>query len=97
MHKLVISPAAEKDLEDIFEYSFYPWGYHTAEKYQDDFFNAFEIIRDKPLIGQSYQHTEKPYRVLHINRHLVFYRVEKETCIIVRILHERMDITTRIK
>lgn len=30
------------------------------------------------------------------NKHMIFYQVENEDCIVVRILHERMDFEARL-
>ena len=30
--------------------------------------------------------------MLHVNRHLIFYRVEGDDCIVVRVLHDRVQL-----
>lgn len=96
MLKLLLSPQATNDLEDIYEYTLKTWGSSQAEKYQDELYDSFLSIADKPLIGSIYYYKKGDYRKLNINRHLVFYRIKDGNCLIIRILHERMDLKTQI-
>jgi len=48
--------------------------------------------RQEKQLGKEYPHAEMSYQKLHVKRHLIFYRIENKTCIIIRILHDRMDI-----
>jgi len=44
MLKLLITPQAEIDLEDIYNHTFITWGLNQAEKYQDELFQSIENI-----------------------------------------------------
>ena len=92
MLELKIKPEAENDLMKIFEYTAMCWGVYQAEKYQDELFAGMLLITKQEQLGKEYPYAETTYRKLHVNRHLIFYRVEDQTCVIVRVLHERMDI-----
>ena len=92
MLNLLLSPEAIKDLEKIYEYSFYSWGERRADKYQDNLYNGFKQICNHAEIGIGYDYSEIDYRKFLVNRHLIFYRFGVKDCIIVRILHERMDL-----
>jgi len=92
MFELFFSPASERDLEKIYEYTFVGWGADQADKYQDELYNACNLICNDKELGKEYNESKFPYRVLHINRHLIFYRSEKKYIIIIRILHERMKL-----
>jgi len=92
MLKLKIKPGAQNDLVKIFEYTAMNWGLSQAEKYQDDLYDGMQLLSEQEELGKDYPYSELSYRKLHVNRHLVFYRVEKQECIVVRILHDRMDI-----
>lgn len=96
MLELKIKPEAENDLAKIFEYTAMSWGVDQAEKYQDDLFAGMMLLTKQEALGKEYHYAEQPYRKLHINRHLIFYRVEGQTCLIIRVLHERMDIMKQI-
>jgi len=91
MLKLKLTPQAVNDLEEIYNYTFANWGIHQAEKYQDDLFDWMKIITENPNIGKAYPFSKLLYRKSHINKHLIFYRVDDKDCIVVRVLHERMN------
>jgi len=82
---------AERDLIDIWLYSFENWGEAQADKYHDELTNAFITIAENPLIGTSCEDVRQGYRKYHVNRHLIFYRIAEDTVQIVRVLGEEMD------
>lgn len=92
MLKILLKPEAENDLEKIFEYTFNNWGLGQAEKYQDDLFYGKKLLANQENLGNHYPFADISYRKLHVNRHLIFYRIERLNCIIIRILLDRMDI-----
>ena len=92
MLKLFITPKAEQDLEEIYEYTFLTWGSAQAEKYQDELFDCMTTISQSHQLGSVYHHIEGNYRKFNVNRHLIFYKVEREQCIITRVLHESIDL-----
>lgn len=96
MYKLLLSPEAEKDLERIYEYTFYKWNARQADKYQDALYEGMKTILSNVEIGESYAHSKLFYRKLEINKHLIFYRTEGEICLVVRILHERMNLIKQL-
>jgi toxin ParE1/3/4 len=97
MLKLLIKPVAEKDLEKIFEYTYLTWGFEQAEEYQDDLFHGMQLLLEQNELGKIYPYSNIPYRKLHVNRHLIFYRIEKQSCTIIRIFHERMNIEKHVE
>jgi len=97
MLNLFISPEAERDLEIIYEYTFYTWGQDQADKYQDDLFEAMNQIQLNGKIGIRYPHADLDYRKFSINKHLLFYKVVQSNCIIVRVLHERMNLSFELE
>ena len=97
MFKLLIKPEAEKDLEKIYEYTFLTWGFEQAEQYQDDLFHGMQLLLEQNELGKIYPYSNILYRKLHVNRHLIFYRFEEQSCTIIRILHDRMDIEKHVK
>ena len=97
MLKLFLSPKAELDLEDIYEYTLNTWGSKQAEKYQDELYYAMQTILADPHIGSIYYHKAGNYRKLNSNKHLIFYIIEVDRCIVMRILHERMDLKMNLE
>ena len=97
MLKLLIKPEALKDLEKIYEFTFDTWGIDQADKYQNELFHGMNLLQENIELGKAYPYSKYEYRILPINRHLIFYRKEENTCIVVRILHDRMDVKRHLK
>jgi len=96
MLDLLLTPKAEQDLSEIYEYTFETWGISQADKYQDELYQAMQAILINSHIGKTYPYSERQYRILQINRHLIFYRIEKNKCIVVTVLHDRVNIKTHL-
>lgn len=91
MPRILKSPEAETDLENIWLYSFETWGESQADRYYDKLIAGIDSLLANPLSGQERDSIRKGYRSIQINRHVVYYRLQGETIDIVRILHERMN------
>jgi toxin ParE1/3/4 len=96
MLKLYLSPRAIEDLEDIYEYTLITWGLTQADKYQDLLYYSMNTILHSPQIGTKYPYKKGNYRKLNSNKHIVFYRIEDQKCVIIRILHEKMDFESNL-
>ncbi len=96
MLKLKFLPQAVKDLESIYEFTFTSWGFRQAQKYQDELHNYMITICENPQIGTIYYFKKGNYRMLNANRHIIFYRQTNIEIIIVRILHEKMDLNLNL-
>lgn len=92
MLKLLIRPQALKDLEDIFDYTFEHWSYDQAIKYNSMIDGCLNDISCGIINGKDYNHSATAYKIVKTGKHLIFYRFENKICLIVRILHEKMDI-----
>ncbi len=90
MVKIVKSPHAESDLENIWLYSFEKWGEKQADHYYDALLNGINHLAENPLLGKSRDQIRQGYRSLQINRHVIYYRIQADIIDIVRVLHEQM-------
>ena len=93
-----ISAKAAEDLEDIWLYTFENWSLEQADRYLELIFNEIEYLSVNPSVGIDFGHVRKNYRRSKVKSHIVFYRyVESQSDIdIIRILHQRMDVETRL-
>ncbi len=96
MLKLLVSPKAISDLEVIFEYTARTWSLIQAEKYHDELYSGMLQLCNEPSMGKVYYFKKGNYRYLKVNRHLIFYQTNPNECIIVRILHEVMDLSVHL-
>jgi len=97
MAKYVVTNKAVSDLNDIWEYTFSKWSENQADKYYKMLINLFQIIANNPELGKKYNEINPELFGLKANRHIIFYKKVNPGLIkIIRVLHERMDIKTRM-
>lgn len=93
-----ISKEAEKDLENIWLYTFENWSIEQAEKYLNLVFDEIDYLCLKPISGLDYGNIRKGYWRSKVNSHFIFYKINKKRneIEIIRILHEIMDIDNHL-
>lgn len=93
MGKFLLSPAAQADLEDIWDYTAQRWDAEQAVHYLRELQRAIERAAENPAIGRACDEIRAGYFRLATGSHVLFYRVTAEGLIdIVRVLHQRMDV-----
>lgn len=92
----VISKKAVCDLEEIWLYTVEKWSVEQADRYYNLIFDEINFICTNINAGKSMEHVRKGYRTSKVKSHLIFYRVLNDTIEVIRILHERMDIESRL-
>jgi len=92
----VISKKAIADLEEIWLYTADKWSIDQADRYYHLIFDEINFICKNPKAGKPMDYIRRGYRAAKVKFHLVFYKIEKDTVQIVRMLHERMDIEYRL-
>lgn len=91
MAKYWVSPAAERDLENIVEHTLQSWGLEQVERYLDALFAAFERLAKSPRTAPACNHIKSGYRRLRVRRHVIYFRITDHGIAIIRVLHDRMD------
>lgn len=81
-----ISPAAERDLDEMAVYGTAEWGEDRASAYVDRVEDEIDRLARFPGMGISCGVDVRRWRY---ERHLIFYRVVGDTLRVERILHER--------
>jgi toxin ParE1/3/4 len=91
--RYLLSPAAQADLEQIWDYTHDRWGVDQAEEYLSELQHAIERAVANPRIGRTCDEIRPGYRKLAAGSHMLFYRVTAEDVIdVVRVLHQHMDV-----
>ncbi len=96
MPKIYQQPAAKQDLIDIWLYTFHQWGEIQANNYLDALDQALLLLAEQPLICRERIEISPPVRIYHHAHHLVVYSVIDDGINIIRVLHENMDIPTKL-
>ncbi|MDO8051976.1 type II toxin-antitoxin system RelE/ParE family toxin [Janthinobacterium sp. SUN211] len=86
-----LTPAAEQDLEAIWEYTSQRWGVQQASHYLDSMTAAFGDLARAPEAAPGCEQIRPGYRRRKVGKHMIYFRVTPYGIAIVRILHDRMD------
>ncbi|MBI5165802.1 MAG: type II toxin-antitoxin system RelE/ParE family toxin [Magnetospirillum sp.] len=84
-------PRAEADLEDIWLYSFKNWSLEQADRYHNAIVEAFWDLAAGRKSGRPVDIREGYFK--HpVGSHMVYYRFTESGLVVVRILHQRMEV-----
>ena len=98
MIKYFLSNKAVEDLSNIWDYTYEIWSENQADKYYKLLIDFCKEISENPRIGKNYDKIDKNIRGCQASHHIVFYKItEKNEILIIRILHENMDLKNRIQ
>ena len=92
MIKVILSQAADADLEDIFDYTLEEFDLDQAVSYVSGFDDMLKTIAGNPEIGRERREIREELRSLVKEKHVIFYRILSDHIRIVRILHGSRDL-----
>ncbi len=89
---------AVEDLTEIWEYTVEAWSEEQADTYYRMLITACRKVAEQPrLAGLKYDEIATGLYGRRAGKHIIFYRTLADgDCLIVRILHQRMDIKHRV-
>jgi toxin ParE1/3/4 len=90
--RFIISPRARADIDDIWNYTVGQWGERQAEIYLRLLEAAVDAVVSDPKVGPACDDVRPGYRKYRVGSHVLFYRATANTVVVVRILHQRMDV-----
>jgi len=91
MSRYTLSPRAEADLGEIWDFTVKTWGEQLAEDYVRLLVGAIETVADNPRRGRPGDEARKGYRKYLAGSHVIIFRKIKSGIDVVRVLHARMD------
>jgi toxin ParE1/3/4 len=96
--KYKISKEALNDLEKIWLYTFETWSLEQADRYFNLIIDEIEYLAENPGSGKDYSKVRKGYFCSRVKSHFVFYKISHKAneLEIIRILHQQMDIESRL-
>lgn len=93
-----LTSKAVDDLSAIWEYTFDTWSENQADTYYNFLLDGCREIAENPHLGKNYNEISQGLLGYKAGRHILFYQVvSKSEIIIIRILHEQMDLKNRMK
>ena len=91
MKEIRLSPAAQRDLDGIWDYSEEKWGSQKAQQYIEAIQGTLISIANGKRITRPVSVREGYFKCA-VGSHIVFYRTDDALLDVVRILHQRMDV-----
>lgn len=91
MAEFRLRPRAQRDLEDLFDYTVARWGLPQAMHYTDLIEAACAALAEAPQRAQGCAHIRPGYRRRTVENHVIYFRPTRYGIAVVRILHQRMD------
>jgi len=91
MKALAFSPAAEADIEGIWDYSADNWGPDQADRYTDEIRDARRALASGGKRGKVVD-VRSGYLKLSTGSHMIYFRDHGDRLEIMRVLHGRQDV-----
>ncbi len=92
----ILSKSANEDLENVWLYTFENWSIEQADRYLNLLFDEIEYLCLKPFSGFDFGKIRKGYFRSKVKSHFIFYKIRKNEIMIIRVLHEMMDIESQL-
>ncbi|WP_437583932.1 type II toxin-antitoxin system RelE/ParE family toxin [Paramicrobacterium sp. CJ85] len=86
-----LTPAAQRDLTSIWDYTQEHWDARQAETDLTTIRVAIERVADNPDRGRTCDEIREGYRRYRVGSHVVFYLESTDGVDVIRILHQRME------
>ena len=97
MLEYVISEKAIEDINNIWIYTAENWSVAQADRYYNLIYDEIEYIVNNFDMARDFGKIRKSYKCSKVKSHLIFFKKNKTNEIeVVRVLHERMDIESRL-
>lgn len=92
MAKYRLSARADDDIAAIADYTIKSFGIEQARHYRDGFEQSFQMLAERPLRGRSASQFAPNLRRWEYESYVIFYVPDEQGVLIVRVLHQRMDL-----
>ncbi len=89
MARYELSKAADQDFENIFEFGIDTFGLAQAMDYQQGMEMRFAELAEQPELYAPVEHIRKGYHRSVYSAHSIYYQIEPDRVLIVRILGQQ--------
>jgi len=91
-----LTSGAESDIREILDYTLHRWGDEQAEKYISQLEQCLDDLVSGRRSGRNFSAELPELQVLHCEHHYVFHLRQADVLAVVAILHESMDLVSRL-
>lgn len=97
MAKYHLTKKALQDLSEIWDYMYDEWSEKQADKYYRLLMSSCQEVANHPNFGKHCDLVEKGLLGFKSNHRIIFFRIIAKSKIeVTRILHERMDLKSKL-
>jgi toxin ParE1/3/4 len=97
VRRLELSGDADHDLDRLLTWGTARFGESVADEYFFSFQASFDLLCTHPFAGARYEEVAGDVRVFRHRSHRIFYLVEEDRLLVIRILHGRMDAPRHLR
>ena len=83
---------ARSGLENITQYTFQNFGALQVNQYMAALFDSMDKLTTMPTLGRARSDLPDGYKMYAVGKHIIIYHVHHRQLIVMRILHQKMDI-----
>lgn len=91
--RLELLPGAIADMDSIWDYTVEHWGVRQAQTYLGALNARMQGLLGFPLMGVAQDWLHPGLRRVGEGSHSIYYLRTEDAVLVVRVLHERMDVT----
>jgi toxin ParE1/3/4 len=92
MNTYQLTPLAEADVSDIWNYTIENWNTAQAKRYVSLIETAVEALAEKPKKGKPADSIRHGYRKWSVGSHVIYYLEVDAGIVVIRVLHQSMDV-----
>ena len=89
--RLVILPAAQADLSEIWDYTAERWSLDQARTYASGMTDVLFLLCDQPDIAPLFGAFTPPVRIQRFGSHLVIFTADDTSVEVIRVVHGRSN------
>jgi len=86
-----LSQDAERDIVEIYVYSFQQFGEAQAEHYHQTLADAFGVLASNPGMGRDFSFVKAHTRRANCASHAIYYQISESDVLVLRVLHQSRD------
>lgn len=90
--KVTLRPLAQRDLDEIWDYSADRWGIQQANRYLGEIRDAIDALAKRASLSSDAEYLHPGLRKARSGAHLVYF-FAADGIDVVRVVHERRDAT----
>jgi len=94
--KLRFTQTAIEDLKHIREFTLTRWGKDQEDRYLRNLYKKLGCIRSNPAQWQFREDLFPRCQIAYEGRHTIMFRVDDSDLLIVRVLHNTMDLGSHV-